>query len=406
MNASNRTLNEQDSRITLQDQLEDRGWRLSFPIDLEHEYQRDYADRYYDQILLAMNLGLLSILACGIGDWLWLRAEQASLWWIRMIVLVLMLVLMILARQPSLHYRTQWLIVIDGQIATLGILSFAGIAAPPIRYYYQGGLLLVMLIIFVLSRIQFSYGVVCAICMTIISNIFFWMINHDPIVMIVAQEFILLCGLGFVLTGTFLIDRTLRQNYLQLRLLNEGNQKLQDDNLRLEYLTALDGLTMIANRRTLDSTLKTEFARNKRKNTFISLLMIDVDYFKLYNDTYGHPAGDNCLKNIADTLQQFARRPGDMAGRYGGEEFAVILSNTSLTDACTIAESIRSEILALAIPHVRSQHGTVTVSIGVSGLQPTHEDQPEELYQQADEALYAAKHRGRNCVVLAHQESP
>ncbi len=389
---------EADSDI-LADQLEAQGRHLKFAHELEQEYQTYYNERYRPHMLLAIFLGLLATLACGVGDWLWLPAQFSQMWWVRLTIILCMLCVFLLAYRPALRPWLQWLIVIDAQVGTLGILLFASMATPPIRYYYQGGILLVMLIIFVLSRLQFGYGLLCAFLLTVMNNVFFWLVDRESMVQAIAREYILLIGLTFVMIGNFLSDRTLRQNYLQHRLLDLDNQDLALNNRHLSYLTAMDGLTLIANRRTLDSTLQTEFARALRKNDTLSLLMIDVDYFKQFNDTYGHPAGDNCLRHIAQTLRQFARRPGDLAARYGGEEFAIVLSGATEPDAMTIAESVRTEILALAIPHLRSQHGTVTVSIGVASLIPTPNQDTATLYQQADQALYRAKRSGRNRVI-------
>ncbi len=383
----------------LREQLDGRGWRLRFPEPLESEYQEDYAKRYQSHVTLAMLLGLVALIACGIGDWMWMRDRYSMMWVIRLAVCIPMLILFMLARRPSSRPWLQWLILLDAQAGALGILIFAGMALPPIRYYYEGGILLVMLVVFVLSRQQFWYGLLSAAIMASMSNAFILVINHSDQLVLLSREFILCFGMIFVLTGNFLIDRSLRQHYLQMRLLDLDNRGLEATNLRLQYLTAIDGLTMIANRRALDSSLSTEWTRALRKKESISLLMIDVDNFKQYNDMYGHLAGDSCLRDIASTLRPFARRPGDLAARYGGEEFAVILTGTQESDALAVAESIRNEIVALSIPHSRSSHGAVTVSIGVASMIPHASHRQEDLYAQADQALYRAKRSGRNRVV-------
>ncbi|MBK8117893.1 MAG: sensor domain-containing diguanylate cyclase [Sulfuritalea sp.] len=168
----------------------------------------------------------------------------------------------------------------------------------------------------------------------------------------------------------------------------------------LEQLAARDGLTRVANRRSFDEKLDNEWKRERRDLGALSLLMIDVDHFKRYNDTYGHQAGDRCLQQIAAALEQDIYRPGDMVARYGGEEFAVILSATDTEGASKVARRILDRIAELAIPHSSGEIGHVTLSIGVSTLLPQPGMTQEDLVSSADNALYQAKHAGRNRFVV------
>jgi len=164
----------------------------------------------------------------------------------------------------------------------------------------------------------------------------------------------------------------------------------------LEQLATRDGLTGVANRRSFDEKLNNEWKRERRDLGALSLLMIDVDHFKRYNDTYGHQAGDRCLQHIAGALEQAVYRPGDMVARYGGEEFAVILTATDTEGASKVARRILDCIAKLAIPHSNGESGHVTLSIGVSTLLPHSGVTQESLISSADKALYQAKHTGRN----------
>lgn len=171
-------------------------------------------------------------------------------------------------------------------------------------------------------------------------------------------------------------------------------------NRRLEVLATQDQLTGLANRRSFDEVLAHECRRAAREGTALSLLLLDLDYFKRFNDAYGHVAGDQCLKAVATALRRSARRPGDLVARYGGEELAVVLPRTDLPGARKVAEQILAQVLALDIPHSASQHGQVTVSIGVAALEARHSDEPEQLLvEAADRALYKAKESGRNRAV-------
>jgi two-component system chemotaxis family response regulator WspR len=187
------------------------------------------------------------------------------------------------------------------------------------------------------------------------------------------------------------------------RFLRESQKQLADANIELQKLAALDGLTGIANRRRFDDTMRIEWQRGQRDKKPLTLLMCDVDFFKLYNDSFGHLAGDLCLKKVAAVLTEHLKRPADLAARYGGEEFAIILPETPLTGALIVAESCRRHLEQLAIenPQADTEFSTVTMSIGVASVVPSASASFEELIQQADQALYAAKRGGRNRVVNA-----
>lgn len=170
----------------------------------------------------------------------------------------------------------------------------------------------------------------------------------------------------------------------------------------LERLATLDGLTGIANRRSFDERLQHEWHRASRANAPLSLIMADVDYFKRYNDVYGHQGGDECLRAVSAVFQRLAFRASDLAARYGGEEFAIILPSTGLEGAREVAERIRFEVEAAALPHEGSDVASwVTLSLGVATVFPGVDGEPKTLLTQADQALYAAKKEGRNRVATA-----
>ncbi|MBI4987266.1 MAG: diguanylate cyclase [Rhodocyclales bacterium] len=182
-------------------------------------------------------------------------------------------------------------------------------------------------------------------------------------------------------------------------------RKLDGANRELTRLSAVDGLTGIANRRQFDEALLREWRRCLREQALLSLLMIDVDFFKQYNDGYGHQAGDECLRAVAETLRVKLRRPADIVARYGGEEFAAILPDTGLEGAMLVAEALRSAVQALGLPHEGATFGVVTVSIGVASLAPQLTEGMPKLLGAADWALYEAKRQGRNRVQAAEPPS-
>ena len=174
-------------------------------------------------------------------------------------------------------------------------------------------------------------------------------------------------------------------------------QQLGEANLELSRLAAIDGLTQLANRRRFDEYFNKEWRRLAREQAPLSLILCDIDCFKLYNDTYGHPAGDICLQQVAGAIRGAVRRPADLVARYGGEEFAVILPNTTTAGALRVAQTIRDRLRQLKIPHVGSLVSQyVTLSMGFASLIPTPDTFPTELISAADEALYHAKAAGRD----------
>ncbi len=174
-------------------------------------------------------------------------------------------------------------------------------------------------------------------------------------------------------------------------------RKLEESNEALHKLSSLDGLTQIANRRTFDKTLSNEWNRAMREKRELSMLLIDIDYFKRYNDSYGHLAGDEALIKIAQTLNNVTNRPGDIFCRYGGEEFAAILPSTDLKGAELVAQKFHDAIRTLNIPHPKSDvSDIITISIGCATITPNIKLEKTLLISIADRALYAAKNSGRN----------
>jgi diguanylate cyclase (GGDEF)-like protein len=186
---------------------------------------------------------------------------------------------------------------------------------------------------------------------------------------------------------------TMRQRLLEI------SAELEEANASLQRMANVDALTELTNRRQMDKYFERMLSHCARSKLPLSIIMLDIDYFKDYNDHYGHPAGDSCLKKIAKILERSITRPIDMAARYGGEEFIVILPETPLEGAQHLAESIRSGIEKLSIPHAKSlDYGKVTVSLGVAGALPSDKADMQNVIKEADLALYQAKQNGRNRV--------
>lgn len=208
---------------------------------------------------------------------------------------------------------------------------------------------------------------------------------------------------GLELGAVDYITKPYRPSILQVRLRNHLELKRQRS--LLDQLSSLDSLTGIANRRGLEAFLEHEWQRAARHREVISLIFMDIDHFKSYNDNYGHVAGDVCLREIATVLKNTLNRSTDFIARYGGEEFVCVLPKNSLQNAVQVAEKMQTAVLTQAIPHAFSDtHEYITLSFGVAAIYPTgHNTLPSDLIIAADNMLYRAKKQGRNCVVSTAQ---
>jgi diguanylate cyclase (GGDEF)-like protein len=186
----------------------------------------------------------------------------------------------------------------------------------------------------------------------------------------------------------------------QQELLNL-TQRLRDANQILQWLSTQDALTGLSNRRSFERVLDREWARSARELRPLSAIMMDIDFFKAYNDHYGHLKGDDCLRQTAQALRGRLKRPGDFLARYGGEEFLALLPNTDRRGAYSVARTFHDTIDMLHIEHVASPiHDHVTLSLGVATIVPSSRGNSEDLLRAADQALYDAKRQGRDRIVV------
>ncbi len=218
--------------------------------------------------------------------------------------------------------------------------------------------------------------------------------RHIPVIFVTAHTDPAQETHGLSLGAVDFIAKPINPDVVRARVKTHLTLKFQSDLLR--KLVFLDGLTGVFNRRYFDQQISTEWARSSRNNTPLSLILLDVDHFKLFNDRYGHQAGDDALRVISDALKSCLRRPADLVARYGGEEFACILPETSFEDALVIAHELETRVRNLAIPHADSDASTiVTISLGLATRVANTSSDVSELIGLADRLLYEAKHSGR-----------
>jgi len=224
--------------------------------------------------------------------------------------------------------------------------------------------------------------------------------RNIPVIFLTAKSDVADETMGLAIGAVDYIIKPVSVPIVQARVRTHVELKRRGD--ILENLSMHDGLTGIANRRRFDETLARSWRQSLRNGTPLSLIMADIDHFKIFNDTYGHMAGDECLRAVAETLAGALKRPGDLAARYGGEEFAIILEDTSLSGATHLAEAMRQGVQALGLEHRGSNAGSVvTVTLGAATTVPRPGQCPEALLSLSDHKLYEAKIAGRNRVLAA-----
>ncbi len=262
-----------------------------------------------------------------------------------------------------------YILCLVSTLVPAGIVSFASDRYSFYAYFYSLCIPLLVHILLMAKPPYINIGICAILFIAIIRQLFLW--NHNVI-----------------------------KNSIQLKLKNdELLESLQKTNIQLQQQNIIDDLTKIANRRHFDETLEKEWLRAKRLRTSLALLMIDIDFFKQYNDTFGHLKGDECLKQIATVLNNNLNRPGDFVARYGGEEFCILIPETDLDGAIIFAEKVHSTIIELKIDNPGSEVSKyLTISIGIAAIVPKHDDSYMDLVYTSDKALYKAKADGRNII--------
>ena len=283
-----------------------------------------------------------------------------------------------------------------GLLGTIGLVSLSG---APDRGYLVGTYVLFIVYANVVIRLRFIWCVTFNATGTLAATAAALTFQGLPEGARVLMPLSVLTAAAYTLYANYTIEAGERRAFLLALDQRLAAAELALLNTRLNSLSTTDWLTDVANRRGLEDYLSQAFSNAAAMQQPLALLMIDVDHFKLFNDRHGHPAGDACLRRLARLIAQLLRQDTDRLGRYGGEEFAVVLPNTTQPDAILAAERIRSHVEDLMLPHGAPGAGpVVTVSIGVCALCPTPGDTAEQLIAAADAALYESKMAGRNRV--------
>lgn len=292
-----------------------------------------------------------------------------------------------------IDYMADFLLVLSAS----SIIVILELSNHPNVVHYHTGVILILMFGNIVVRLRFWH----AFCVSWVTFLFYVLTvtNIAPMTppVMINSSVVLFSAIVISLIANYQIESALRWNYLRNLLKEIETIRLEKDKEELELISSLDVLTELANRRHFDEYLDAEWRMGFQYRAPLSLLFLDVDDFKPYNDHYGHQAGDVCLQRIAAALRGCIHRSRDLCARYGGEEFVILLPNTSQETAFHIAEKVRKSIEDENIPHQFSRVTTrVTISIGVACLMPRQEVSPRFLVEMADKALYKAKELGRN----------
>lgn len=380
---------------------------LRFPSSLEKAFQDNYFVNNLTRIRISLLTGILLYAVFGLLDWHLIPEAKERMWLVRYGAVCPFGTLMLLFTYvPGFKRYLQATILSSLIFGGIGIVAMVAVDPHPERNFYYTGLLLVMMYGFTLVGLRFWYAVAWSLTVLAAYEIVALTIGGTPADAALHNTFCIVAAISIGAVSNYLMEHFVRRDFLQGVLLEAEKSQLQEVSRNLERLTVLDELTGIANRRQFDAFLEKEWQRSLRAGQPISLVLLDIDCFKAYNDTYGHQAGDLCLTSVASRLASLARRPGDLAARYGGEEFALVLSGTDEESARQIAEQARAGVESLGIPHGRSTVAPlVTISAGVATLVPKHVHTRKMFVECADLALYKAKRDGRNRVVSSLRDS-
>ncbi len=374
---------------------------LKFPGALEKLFSKwVFPNRKMRYVGLGLGAVFSYNLFC-ITDYFVLPDIYKTAWLIRLavdtpIILIFLFLIYFKKIQRFIEYILGFIIVL---VAASSIL-IVSISEHPNVQYYQTGIILVVIFGNVVIRIRFWVAMAFSIIIQVLYTLSTLFIISIPPEISFTCSLILFFTIILTLIGNYQMDIEMRKDFLLTLLVHIDTLKMEESNRELKHLSLSDALSGLANRRYFDSAFDQEWRAAFRRKYNISLIFIDIDFFKLYNDNYGHQAGDECLKQIARVLKNYAQRPHDVCARYGGEEFVILLPQTNLSNAIELAERIRINIKNLLIPHEFSEIGSyVTISLGVAEVNPSLVlNDSNYLIELADKALYLAKKNGRNRV--------
>lgn len=382
---------------------------MKFPGALEQQFLLDLAEPRRRHFLISSLISLLIYNGFLVVDYLmtrdvfWLAVQLRILFFTPLSIAFIYLIwrkkgIFIHSLPPA---SLEVIVVSSGLIAAASLAFILSETKSPFAPYYHVGFTIIVLYGNIVQRLRFWYAVVFSTALLGIHLAGILLLGNFPHRLLWPILSLVLSAVAFSLTANYVMERDERKRYLLTMRERGVVRELTRAHERLQELSRVDGLTGLYNRRHFQEYVERVWERSQFDGSDVSIIMVDVDHFKKYNDRYGHPAGDECLTQIAKVLQGTVRRPEDLIARYGGEEFIVVLPQTASGYAVAVAERVREAVEALQMRHESSTSSHfVTVSIGVSSCKADFLLKASQLISAADLALYQAKHEGRNRVCV------
>ncbi len=382
-------------------------WRIRFSPHIEKAFLNYFLKKYIWRIRFAVSLGVFLYAAVGILDPFVAPSSKEILWTIRWaVVLPLGLSFLLLTYRIKKEWLIQVLHALLVVISGVGVVAMMMFISPEEDFFYQAGFMSIVFYTYALSQLRFPYALFTSFTTTFLYLMGDYGIVQNSTKGLLEGAFFLTLANLIGIPVSYLWEYQLRKDFLLTERLTIEKRKTEQLNKVLKDLSYVDDLTGIPNRRRFKEYLKKEWERSKRTKRPISILMVDIDFFKNYNDSFGHLAGDECLRRVAEAMSKNLRKEIDLVARCGGEEFVVILPEVDASQARKVAERIRQAVLNLNIPNPGSEtSGKITVSVGVASTVPQEGMSEESLVETADKALYTAKREGRNKVVCKEIKS-
>ncbi len=379
-----------------------RSLGFSFSSALESLYCQYGLSRYHRANLVYVFIGALGVLFFLSADYQILPTVFAELLQLRVLCFVIVcLIIYALSRittydTPRYHV-IQSLICLGALWVHVVLMQIGSIAAQYGEYHYQNGSILLIVLIAAVLRLDFRYASASILAIYLTQLGYAWFILEVNSAFIIEQFFIFTTVAIFSTLANARMEHEVRTTFLQSLLIEAEKRALEDARDQLHQLSLTDPLTGIANRRGLEEKITPIWHQAIRQQQPVSVLLVDIDLFKQYNDSQGHPAGDQAIIQVAQCFSSVAQRPTDIIARVGGEEFVLVLPHIDLPQAKMLGEKIRQGVAALGIEHPASQHqGVLTVSLGLASSVPAPQSRYDALIKAADEQLYRAKQQGRN----------
>lgn len=379
--------------------------RLHFSHGLDQDFSIFYNQKYKRAMTISVLIAMIIFGLSGLFD-IFFAPNVMPLQIIRFLIIlpIILVIYLLMITTDKFDHLLQYFLIAVILLIAIGTLSIGLLQPNPMRDMYFNGILLILIFAFILSRLQFWKALVTSVILYIMLITGIYYDNYATLFIFFGHSFIFLAAVFILGVSSYALEKSIRVNYLQTLLLNIEQKELKDAKRHLEKLSTIDGLTGIANHRHFHEILKMSWNHSIRSKEKLALLIIDVDYFKQYNDLYGHQAGDECLKLVADALNKSVRRSSDLTARYGGDEFIVLLNDSNSKSLKKIIDNIYKNISILKLKHEYNRYQVVTVSIGAALTHPQANTSANDFIAVADYALYQAKHKGRNQSVIIHND--